>query len=189
MSNKRERGSDSPVSNGSSTHLPSLNPDGSRPIAGRRSIGMGNIPQAPSPSDVAGVGGLPYDTEHLARANPDMIPGMQGHGNMEMQWMQHGGSAASGQQQLFGPGTAGANGPNAMPNLNIFDLFQTEQQLFNVPMMGQGPAGAEGSTFNGGSRGAMQQEGGGYAPQMDSAAMASMNEALQMWSSAPTSFE
>lgn len=198
MSNKRERGSDSPVSNGSS-HFPSasLNLDGTRPIAGRRNLG---VPQAPSPSEVAGVGGLPYDTEHLARANPELIPGMQGQASMGLPWMhnsagmggQGGGSGA--QQQLFGAGSAvsGASaGPNAMPSLNIFDLFQAEQQLFNVPMVGQetGLDGQGGVAYGAGGAGGRMPQEGGYAQQMDSAAMASMNEALQMWSSAPTSFE
>lgn len=204
--NKRERGADSPASNGSSPTLSQtpMNPDGSRLIAGRRSLGSvqgTGVAKAPSPaasSLAARAGGLPYDTEYLARANLELVAGMPAtNNNMELPWLsasqpQAQASSSSvlggGQQPIFAPNASTST--NAMPNLNIFDLFQTEPQLFNMPTMEQGYV-PNMSTSAGPSADATPPYGGRLPEnfgQMDGS-MPPVNEALQMWSSAPTSFE
>lgn len=183
-SNKRERGADSPASSHSSPSLTHA-PDGAaRIIAGRRNLGAvpattaasasvgnnNNNSNAPSPaagsSQAAAAGGLPATNSMGLPWTPSAdVSGSQQHQ----------------QQNLFSP--------NAMPNLNIFDLFQNDPQLFNVPMMEQGYVPNMAGTT-------AQQAGGGASSgrlpdtygQIDGS-VPSVNEALQMWSSAPTSFD
>ncbi|KAL5525563.1 hypothetical protein ACEPAG_6899 [Sanghuangporus baumii] len=200
--NKRERGSDSPVSTSSS---PKINPshDGPRPVAGRRSINSTpGVAQAPSPagSQIAGAGGLPYDTAYLASANLEMVAGMSPTANnMGLPWsssqQQPQASASNAcpnnladtQQNMFASQTA-------MPNLNIFDFFQSDPQLFNMPIMDQGYV----PSICASSQQQQQQQpgvpvdkaapyGNNYGP-IDGQ-IPSVNEALQMWSTAPTSFD
>ncbi|THH04869.1 hypothetical protein EW145_g5209 [Phellinidium pouzarii] len=198
-SNKRERGADSPVPNPSpdlsQMSVPSMS-DNTRPVAGRRSIGTtasGLSPQVPlaGSSSNAGAGGLPYGTEQLAHTKPELVHGSD---NVSLPWMP---SQPSSSSAL---GTGDVNSGNlsqesiftssAMPNLNIFDLFQSDP--FNESMMEQGfmssaPQGSRGDSKFGQSMDASGNITEEYG-QLDGS-MASVDEALQMWSSAPTSFE
>ncbi|KAI5115861.1 hypothetical protein M0805_001580 [Coniferiporia weirii] len=213
-SNKRERESDSPISNGSSPALsqmvPPIIPESARAIAGRRSFG--SLPGHPTSqpkalpvvsTSTAGSNRATYNTEQLAHTKNNMVGGP---GNVPLSWMpahtsQHGApmphGAGAGNPAGFGDQTS-VFSQNAMPNLNIFDLFQSDPQMFNMPMMGQnftpgmppaGPGmhaekvGPYGQPISG-PPGNIQE---GYG-QPDGP-MPPVNEALQMWSSAPTSFE
>ena len=214
QSNKRERGADSPASTGSSPGLSQrhINPDGSRPIAGRRGLGSvsavstAGVAKAPSPGSsslAAGAGGLPYDTEYLARANLEFVAGMPATNNgMELSWLSTSqtpqaqsmpASGVAGSQQQQPAYSSGAStSANSMPNLNIFDLFQTEPQLFNMPTMDQGYVPNMAAPQQAGPSADATSSYGGRLPenygQMEGS-VPSVNEALQMWSSAPTSFE
>ena len=146
-SNKRERGSDSPVSTASSPPAAATPPDGPRPIASRRNLPSGVT--TPAGSQIAGAGGLPYDTAYLGSANLEMVAGMMPpatSSNMGGQWVTQ---QQTQTQTVPVPGvgsssTADAQQQNiytsqtAMPNLNIFDFFQSDPQLFSMPMMDQG---------------------------------------------------
>lgn len=97
-------------------------------------------------------------------------------------------SANAAQQNMFAPQTS-------MPNLNIFDFFQSDPQLFNMPVMDQGYVPQQQQQAPGGPVGkasaaaaAATVSYGNDFGQMDGQ-IPSVNEALQMWSTAPTSFE
>ena len=95
-------------------------------------------------------------------------------------------SANAAQQNMFAPQTS-------MPNLNIFDFFQSDPQLFNMPVMDQGyvpqqQQGPGGPVGKASAAAAATVSYGNDFGQMDGQ-IPSVNEALQMWSTAPTSFE
>ena len=92
--------------------------------------------------------------------------------------------------QMFGT----SSNVNGMPNLNIFDLFQSDPQMFNVPMLdnqqgyhlptvNSAPTQGMGKTSSYASE--TEAHGSGFG-QLDRSLP---SEALQMWSTAPTSFE
>lgn len=205
--NKRERGSDSPMSSAISSapspadsfrqsSSPALS-DPRRPIAGRRSLGSTptlSVSQAPSvassstsPSNVPG--GLPRGSEPLA--TPDIARGgmqLMNDGSLSGMvpsptWI---GSPSDGISQTplpFG---------NATPNLNIFDLFQSDPSMF----------GMLDSTFTQDAQQAQpqaqQKSQSSWAMSDPTAHMPEMimplegtaiGDALQMWTDAPIGFE
>lgn len=206
--NKRERGADSPLSNASSPgntgQLPSLSgpPGTHRPIAGRRSIGSTSaLPSGSSrspsvmssmASPAATQNGLPYGSRQLASGSAEL----GGLPTGDMSWLNHGNSPANSATPAsthgtdLGPQTPMFGG-NSMPNLNIFDLFQSDaSQMFNMPMLDQ--------NFSPGMTATQPHKAPSFGtPEADVAAQAfgslagvgSVNEALQMWSSAPSGFE
>ena len=211
-SNKRERGADSPLSaaspGGSQLSVPSTLDPATRPIAGRRSVSsipacLPTIPQ--TASSVAAQEMRPFGTNHLPASKGGILPGVPPSNNVPLSWMH----PQSNQPPAVGT-SADVFTSTGMPNLNIFDLFQSDSQMFNMSMVDQ-------TSFNempaGQAQPAPQQHqqqvvGVQKIPQrydpttMDHAAQLQeafgaldgsmpsvVNEALQMWSSAPTSFE
>ena len=211
--NKRERGSDSPISNEASPS-PSQVPiqDGARPVAGRRNLSAFSSSFS---AHAAASSGLPYDTEQLSRANPELVPnlhtsGVNGAGNnnnnnnnnsLSVPWLSStqvpggGGGAppptgSNSVDQMFGT----SSNVNGMPNLNIFDLFQSDPQMFNVPML-DNQQGYHLPTVNSAPTQGMGKTSS-YAPETEAHGSgfgqldgSLPSEALQMWSTAPTSFE
>lgn len=190
QSNKRERGSDSPMSSAGTP--PAMPPaqilDGGRLIAGRRALGnfSPSMPATAGTTAAANAGGLPYGTEQLAATDP----------GLGIQWMSPAGGA--GAAPMYGNAPL-QPGQGAMPNLNIFDLFEPEDaaQLYSngLPMAGYGVpipgvTHQKGAGYGVGGRSQHAPPPDTYGSTIEGApGMAQVPEALQMWSSAPTSFE
>ncbi len=185
--NKRERGSDEPVSSSSQLAQSSMIGVGDqRPIAGRKSLvgttQLGRHPQQPQAlgtSPAASLpSGLPYGTEQLG-----------GLGRVPMQWTTGAAGAPAAAAQAAAGGVYGAAAQTAMPDINIFDMYNTsEQQMNYIPMMDQGygapPASSQQQQQQHRAQHGQQQQAnvmqGNYMAMEGQ--MAPMTEALNMWS-------
>ena len=155
--------------------------------------GSSRAPSTPSniASPAANQSGLPYGSRQLATGGTELAPGL--HGDMNMPWLAQGNSPAASATPASTHGTDLAPqtpmfGTNSMPNLNIFDLFQNDaSQMFNMPMLDQ--------NFSPAMAAAQTQKAPPFgSPEADQAftsltGVNTVNEALQMWSSAPAGFE
>ena len=211
--NKREHGSDSPISTAPTppdslrqSSSPALS-DAQRPIAGRRSLGTTPTPshptsQAPSvssPSPAVIAGGL---------ATPDIAGGgVQLLNNMTMQTLSAASSSSSSNPPWM---TDSANGivqaplpfGGNMPNLNIFDLFQTDPSMFNMldsTFTQQQDSGAQQVQQQQRSQPQQPQaqkpgpwqisDPTANMPEMIMPLESTLGDTLQMWNEAPMGFE